>query len=185
MYVHILYNLSFVTFGIVAAQASPVVTLDSAKVTGTVVNSGAIEEYLGIPYALSPWARSIQSWRGCTLDLIPLFRVGDLRYRLPKPISSYTQDLNATEYGPYCPQHASVFASIPSSNATVPQSEDCLTINVVKPASASATTLPVVAVRDDHIYLNNIYSISNQSSVDTWRWIWSRGVGGVSHISKL
>ncbi|KAG5654307.1 hypothetical protein H0H81_004726 [Sphagnurus paluster] len=85
-------------------------------------------------------------------------RVGDLRFRLPQPIPAYTTNFAATSFGYSCPQQA---ISLPIVSGLVeeavdfivnsiygaifPDSEDCLTLNVVKPASATATSkLPVV-----------------------------------------
>uniref|UniRef100_A0A8H7Y9K5 Carboxylic ester hydrolase n=1 Tax=Psilocybe cubensis TaxID=181762 RepID=A0A8H7Y9K5_PSICU len=121
---------------------SPTVTLDSATVTG--INQGALSKFLGIPYAEPP--------------------VGELRFNLPRAVTSYNGSINATSYGPTCPQQTVKspislsqffnftvpFIKDPDRNVTrnsteTPESEDCLTINVIKPLNASADAkLPVV-----------------------------------------
>ncbi|GLB38555.1 putative type-B carboxylesterase lipase family protein [Lyophyllum shimeji] len=119
-----------------AILAAPTVQLDSATVTGT--TSGSSSKFLGIPFAKPP--------------------VGDLRFRLPQPIPAYATNFNATSFGLSCPQQ-SVSLPIVSGlaadavnfivnsiyGAIFPDSEDCLTINVVKRASATPSSgLPVV-----------------------------------------
>ncbi|KJA17434.1 hypothetical protein HYPSUDRAFT_46373 [Hypholoma sublateritium FD-334 SS-4] len=119
-------------------RAAPIVTLDGATFTG--ITSGTNTKFLGIPFAQPP--------------------LGDLRYRLPAPITYSNGTFDATEYGPSCGQQ---IIKLPSSiiNGLVadaanyvigsvfgqvfPDDEDCLTVNVVKPASAKSTAkLPVV-----------------------------------------
>ncbi|KAJ7599914.1 carotenoid ester lipase precursor [Mycena floridula] len=120
-----------------AVLASPTVKLDSATFTGA--TSGNVAKFLGIPFAQPP--------------------VGDLRFRLPQPIPAYNGSFSVTAFGPACPQQAielpiltglaqdTVDFILNSIFATVfPDAEDCLTINVVKPSSATSTSkLPVVA----------------------------------------
>ncbi|CAA7264886.1 unnamed protein product [Cyclocybe aegerita] len=121
----------------------PTVTLDSATVTG--IHQGNLTKFLGIPFAQPP--------------------TGSLRFQLPQAITFYNGSINATDYGPICPQQAAPFPvsirdffnfSLPFSfgdffpnrtNSTVPtpESEDCLTINVIKPTNVSADAkLPVL-----------------------------------------
>ncbi|KAJ7660448.1 carotenoid ester lipase precursor [Mycena rosella] len=120
-----------------ATLAAPTVTLDSGKFTGT-VGSINTQSFLGIPFAQPP--------------------VGDLRFRLPAPIPAYTGTHDATAMGLACPQQdidLPILTGLPAEVVDVlvnsifglvfPDSEDCLTINVVKPATATATSkLPVV-----------------------------------------
>ncbi|KAG9227351.1 hypothetical protein CCMSSC00406_0004110 [Pleurotus cornucopiae] len=113
------------------------VTLDSATFTGT--TSGRVTKFLGIPYAQPP--------------------TGDRRFRLPEPIPPYTGTVRATAFGPACPQQS---ARLPlpdglasdvvdlivntAYKAIFPDSEDCLSINVVVPTSATPTSKLPVAV---------------------------------------
>ncbi|KAI0060458.1 carotenoid ester lipase precursor [Artomyces pyxidatus] len=116
---------------------APTVKLDNGTFTG--VASGSVNKFLGIPFAQPP--------------------VGDLRFRLPQANKPYTGVQTATAFGPSCPQQ-SFTLPIPGVLAqeavdflvnsiydiVIPDSEDCLTINVVAPATASpASKLPVVA----------------------------------------
>ncbi len=63
-------------------------------------------------------------------------RTGDLRFRLPQAVDAYTGTLNATAFGPACPQQsgvppntdglpAEVAALFSSFNAPLPSDEDC------------------------------------------------------------
>ncbi|KAF4581408.1 hypothetical protein EYR40_009693 [Pleurotus pulmonarius] len=119
-------------------RAPPVVTLDSATVTGT--QFGRVNRYLGIPFAQPP--------------------VGYLRFRRPEPIAPYTESFSALTYGKACPQQ-DVQLSLPGIlgladgivdfltntawGVALPDGEDCLTINVVTPSSITPTSkLPVI-----------------------------------------
>ncbi|KAI0110440.1 alpha/beta-hydrolase [Nemania sp. FL0031] len=73
------------------------------------------DAFLGMPYAQPP--------------------VGQLRYRRPLPANeSFTEVRKATQYGYSCMQYGSTFDI----------SEDCLTINVVRPAGEPKNPLPVL-----------------------------------------
>ncbi|KAJ7155733.1 Alpha/Beta hydrolase protein [Mycena filopes] len=121
-----------------AAVAAPTITLDAGTFTGT-VGSANTQSFLGIPFALPP--------------------VGDLRFRLPVANAAYNGTHSATAFGPACPQQAvklPVLTGLPQEvvddvvnslfGIVFPSAEDCLTINVIKPATATAASkLPVVA----------------------------------------
>ncbi|KAJ7046421.1 Alpha/Beta hydrolase protein [Mycena alexandri] len=121
-----------------ATLAAPTVTLDAGTFTGT-VSSIHTQSFLGIPFAQPP--------------------VGDLRFRLPVANSAYNGTHSATAFGPGCPQQAvtlPILTGLPEEviddvvnsifGTVFPSAEDCLTINVIKPATATATSkLPVVA----------------------------------------
>ncbi|KAJ7218238.1 carotenoid ester lipase precursor [Mycena haematopus] len=114
----------------------PTVQLDRATVTG--VTDGTLKKFYGIPYALPP--------------------VGPLRLRLPYPIPSYKKNFAATDYGPIClqmEQKLVFLADVPEivveeiggtgAPIPLPQSEDCLTVNVIAPAGATPhSKLPVL-----------------------------------------
>ncbi|KAI0041130.1 carotenoid ester lipase precursor [Auriscalpium vulgare] len=128
--------LAFAAASLASSQAPPSVRLDSATFIGNA--SGVVTQFLGIPFALPP--------------------VGDLRLRLPQPNSPYTGVHNASAFGPACIQQIGQI-SLPANlspvtlqllatstlGAPIVDSEDCLSINVVKPASAAASAkLPVL-----------------------------------------
>jgi carboxylesterase type B len=113
------------------------VTLDQGTFVGKA--SGTVVKFYGIPYAKPP--------------------VGDLRFRLPVPNDPYTGAHQATNYGPSCPQQQfdiklPIGLPLDTINAigntiygaVFPDSEDCLTVNVVRPNWATEKDrLPVVA----------------------------------------
>ncbi|KAH9915056.1 carotenoid ester lipase [Epithele typhae] len=115
----------------------PTVTLDSATVIGKL--NGSVVHYLGIPFAQPP--------------------IGDLRLRAPQPISPFTGTVNATAFGNQCIQQTFPNLTFPAdvpaavgqylsafvTPAPVPESEDCLNLNVIVPANATQEDkLPVV-----------------------------------------
>ncbi|KAJ7101537.1 carotenoid ester lipase precursor [Mycena belliarum] len=120
-----------------AVLAAPSVVLDSGTFTGT-ASSSQTQSFFGIPFAQPP--------------------IGDRRFRLPAPVSAYNGTHSATAMGPACPQQAvvlPVLTGLPqlaidhivnsAFGIIWPSSEDCLTVNVIKPSTASATSkLPVV-----------------------------------------
>ncbi|MGH3192912.1 MAG: carboxylesterase family protein, partial [Streptosporangiaceae bacterium] len=69
--------------------------------------NGAVDEFLGIPYAAPP--------------------VGPLRWQPPQPAASWTGVRNATAFAPHCPQVAGPFGQASTS-------EDCLYLNVFTPS---------------------------------------------------
>ncbi|KAM5540148.1 hypothetical protein V8D89_006288 [Ganoderma adspersum] len=114
------------------------VVLDNATIIGRA--NGSIVQYLGIPFAQAP--------------------SGQLRLRLPRAVASYHGTINATIFGNQCIQQTSPPVNLPSNlppavvqflgqtgaaPQSIPQNEDCLNLNVVVPAAATAQSkLPVV-----------------------------------------
>ena len=72
--------------------------------------------FLGIPYAAPP--------------------IGDLRWRAPQPAKPWQGIRQATQFSPVCPQIAAW--------VKMPQSEDCLALNVWAPAHKAARPYPVL-----------------------------------------
>ncbi|KAI0030033.1 carotenoid ester lipase precursor [Vararia minispora EC-137] len=108
----------------------PTVKLDDAVFTGKTV--GRVSHFLGIPFAQAP--------------------TGDLRFRLPAELPPYEGNRMAQSFGYSCPQQRIALPERTPADAVNkladllgnPQSEDCLTLNVVKPANAgSDSNLPV------------------------------------------
>ena len=89
-----------------ASPSGPVVGTANGAVRG--VASGALDEFLGIPYAAPP--------------------VGALRWRPPQPAASWSGVRDATKFAPHCPQPASPFGQASTS-------EDCLFLNVFAPGN--------------------------------------------------
>jgi len=92
-----------------------VVRTESGPVRG--VHNGAVEAFLGIPYAAPP--------------------VGDKRWQPPQPAESWTDAREAKAFGAYC-------ASAKSPDGPRSEAEDCLFVNVWRPSDVSADArLPV------------------------------------------
>jgi para-nitrobenzyl esterase len=87
-----------------AAPKSPVVATDNGPVRGTTV--GQMQAFLGIPYAAAP--------------------IGDLRWRPPQAHPGWNGVLDASKFGPHCPQVASPYGIASTT-------EDCLLLNVFTP----------------------------------------------------
>ncbi|KAF9043105.1 carotenoid ester lipase precursor [Panaeolus papilionaceus] len=108
-----------------SSNPSALVKLDYGSFQGQ--SSNGLVEFLGMPFAQPP--------------------VGDLRFALPKEPKPFEGIRNATSYGAACPQQA---LTIPPGSSFQPPnppviSEDCLFINVVKPANVTTRKpLPVV-----------------------------------------
>lgn len=100
------------------APVAPVVNTQSGPVQGVAANNTLT--FKGIPYAAPP--------------------VGELRWRLPQPAIPWTDVRPADQFGPVCPQ------SSPNADvaASVPQSEDCLTLNVWTPDANPNAKHPVM-----------------------------------------
>lgn len=102
----------------VAAGAEPVVRTQTGRVSG-VVDAQGVASFKGIPYARPP--------------------VGDLRWRAPQTPEHWRGVRNGSRMGAICMQPDS-----PSLAVQPPMSEDCLSINVWRPESASSARLPVL-----------------------------------------
>jgi para-nitrobenzyl esterase len=98
------------------ALAAPQVVIDQGTLTGA--TNASIDSYKNIPYVAPP--------------------IGDLRWAAPQPGPHWTAPRDATAFGPICPQHATEGLV---ARANLPQSEDCLTLNVWAPGGKK---LPVM-----------------------------------------
>jgi len=104
-----------------------VVHTASGALSGTSVPSpcGAVDRFAGIPYGTAP--------------------VGDGRFRAATPVPAWSGVRSATSFGP-SPMQATngPFVSAVPGMAITDVSEDCLTLNIWRPAGASTTPLPVM-----------------------------------------
>lgn len=107
-----------ISTGVLAEPAAPVVSTASGRVRGS-VESG-IASWKGIPFAAAP--------------------VGQLRWRAPQPTPRWRGVKDTTTYGHDCMQQPFRGDAAPLGT---PPAEDCLYLNVWKPANAKAR-LPVV-----------------------------------------
>lgn len=99
------------------------VQLDSGPVTGLQEEVGEedIWVFKGIPYAAPP--------------------VGELRWKPPQPVASWTEPLECTGFGPSCPQPSQAELFYLNAGET---DEDCLYLNVWSPADSPEERLPVM-----------------------------------------
>lgn len=104
-----------------AAFASPTVHTDKGDVEG-VVKAPGVESFLGIPFAAPP--------------------VGNLRWRAPQPAAPWSGTRMATAYSKDCIQEPQAYAPGPGFNN--PTSEDCLYLNIWRPAATTNKALPVM-----------------------------------------
>ncbi|KAI0349883.1 alpha/beta-hydrolase [Trametes cingulata] len=138
---HTLALLTFATLlSLGNALTALTVTLDQATVIG--FTNGSVTNFFAIPYAQPP--------------------VSDLRLRLPKPVTGYNGTINATQAAAQCPQITQLplsdtlqdlleagvaYANLLGLSTDVPQSEDCLTVNVQVPTGRKlGAKLPVLAL---------------------------------------
>jgi carboxylesterase type B len=100
------------------SESRPSVTLPQGTVVGiqeTGAYPGTVESFKGIPYALPP--------------------TGDRRFRPPIKVEPSSQVIDASKFGPRAP--AKQFLVV---GPKLEESEDCLTVNVFRPAKTTPTT---------------------------------------------
>ncbi|CCH44004.1 Acetylcholinesterase [Wickerhamomyces ciferrii] len=89
-------------------NSTPTVQIQNGTITGKYLDGFNQDAYLGIPFAEPP--------------------INELRFQPPQTYNNHWNDTqNFTEYGFAC------FASSGLDSRKLPQSEDCLTLNIVKP----------------------------------------------------
>ncbi|HEY1707601.1 MAG TPA: carboxylesterase family protein [Rhizomicrobium sp.] len=102
------------SFASASAADGPVIKIDSGALSGT--STGTADVYKDIPYAAAP--------------------VGALRWEPPALPAGWTGTRDASQYGPICPQPPRPEAAAAAVGANLPQSEDCLSLNVWAPKAA-------------------------------------------------
>jgi para-nitrobenzyl esterase len=112
-----------ILFGVILTVAAP--GPDRVRVQGGLLESpsgtdSSIRVFLGIPYAAPP--------------------VGNLRWRAPQPVESWSGVRKAGTFGARCAQ-AAVFSDMKFRDT---MSENCLYLNVWTPAKSAAEQLPVM-----------------------------------------
>jgi para-nitrobenzyl esterase len=108
------------------------VVAPAAASTDVKITQGALEGVLddgvatfkGIPFAAPP--------------------VGALRWRAPQPAPAWTGVRDARDFGPICPQSKLSLLAKLKPHLNLPQSEDCLTINIWSPNTDPHAKLPVM-----------------------------------------
>ena len=101
---------------------TPELSIEQGKIRGLV--QGEVVTYKGIPYATPP--------------------IGELRWKAPEPPAKWDGVRDCFEFGAACPQNfIPVAAAIPMA-AVKSFSEDCLTLNVYRPANSTKEKLPVM-----------------------------------------
>jgi para-nitrobenzyl esterase len=106
----------------VRSQAPTTVKVDGGDVQGVVADG--VESFKGIPFAAPP--------------------VGELRWRPPQPVLPWTGVRQAAEFGADCMQGRFGPPPAPGAPASRVPSEDCLFLNVWRPAGGTARRLPVM-----------------------------------------
>lgn len=115
---------------------APTVTLRNGSYFGIHLENYGQDIFLGIPYAQPP--------------------VGDLRLRIPASLNtSWTGVRNATEYSPACFGYGED-TQIGAGNYC---SEDCLTLNVVRPSGHKKGKLPIGVWIHGSVYTFNFASV--------------------------
>lgn len=123
-----------------ADSGPPTVTVKNGTISGVHSSTYNQDFFLGVPYAQPP--------------------VGELRFRIPQSLnSSYSSTLEATQYAPECVGYG-------GDQIGYPVSEDCLVLNVVRPAGSEGKDLPVGV----WIHGGGLFMVSNPTNYGcTWR----------------
>lgn len=115
------------------------VNTTSGPVRGEPHAGGAVLQFKGIPYAAPP--------------------VGALRWRAPQAPAPWTDERDATAFGPACAQPGSAFGP-----PTTTVNEDCLTLNVFRPTTAGPHPV-MVWIHGGAFYLGTSAGYTDVSSL--------------------
>ncbi|KAF2194347.1 alpha/beta-hydrolase [Zopfia rhizophila CBS 207.26] len=129
-----------------AALQRPVVTLPQGRIVGKKLTGEwpqTLESFRGIPYAVPP--------------------TGDRRFRPLETLPNSTITFHALDLGPVCPGKA--FRSLPPK----PYNEDCLTVNIFRPAGTSkGANLPVAVHVHGGAFNRGFGAMQNMPSMLGW-----------------
>jgi len=103
------------------AQAPTLISSDAGQVEGTMSPDSKVRIFEGIPFAAPP--------------------TGDLRWKPPQPVASWTGVRKTTEFGPRCMQGRIFDDMVFRDNGPT---EDCLYLNVWAPTKPSPHSYPVM-----------------------------------------
>ncbi len=118
----LLAAMAFMAFSAASSTfAGPLVHTDAGDVEGAMKTPG-VESFLGIPFAAPP--------------------VGNLRWRAPQSAAAWSSVRSATAFSKDCIQEPQTYVPGPGFNN--PTSEDCLYLNIWRPAGKAAKPLPVM-----------------------------------------
>jgi para-nitrobenzyl esterase len=138
-------SLCFFVCASLEAYSATTVTVEGGQIQGDIEADGKVSVFNGIPYAAPP--------------------VGELRWKAPQPVVSWTGLRDATKFGPVCPQKDSgdgdflkrlvdgqgmgffrktIFNLAVGLSSSAPQSEDCLYLNVRTSNLGGAEKQPVM-----------------------------------------
>lgn len=130
--------MSLIAFIAAAAVTAPVVRVETGALEGATADG--VSAFKGVPYAAAP--------------------IGDLRWRAPQRAARWTGARDASAIGADCVQGAMPGAS----GAPAPQSENCLFVNVWRPADGKpGAKLPVMVWIHGGGFVNG-----GSSSPETW-----------------
>lgn len=112
----------------------PILALGDVRYHGAWTEAGAVETFRGIPFAEAP--------------------LGDLRWRPPEPVLRPPGDYPAKAFAPVCTQGVHIpdwyrgvvtgFGGDPTRIVNPPESEDCLYLNLWRPAIRDQGSLPLL-----------------------------------------
>lgn len=119
----VLFRSPLAAWTLVQPACSPNTTVNAPDGSLCGITANNVTAYLGIPYAAPP--------------------TGDRRWQNPQPVATRLSNFPATSLSPACSQNA-LQSSCKPSPPEIPQSEDCLYLNVWVPPGAKSTKLPVM-----------------------------------------
>ncbi|MFI2812789.1 carboxylesterase/lipase family protein [Microbulbifer sp. JSM ZJ756] len=103
---------------------TPIIDAPAGPILGKIYETTGVRRFLGIPYARPP--------------------VGNLRWQPPEPIPRWKSPLKAFSFGMPSAQNPSVLMEIRGPNGELPESEDCLYLNIFAPPASANSKLPVM-----------------------------------------